>query len=315
MQFLNFRSIIRLFALTIIAIFMLLSIWVIWERNQDPVWAINFPSHSYQLSSDSLALSDSSRSYRLIRLNSPSTGKITAFLSESIDTLDSPKPVVIIVGGLEVGLKTFEYFPNPGNNHILLFRYPYSKSRFGNSDLLEVPAIHRSVRVVPSQIMSLIQWAKEQSWCDPQRVTIIGFSLGALFIPSIYHLANYQSVEINRGVMAYGGVDIYRLMMTNLRKVPEFSKPLISFFVSTATFPMEPARHLPMVNNELLYLNGRFDSKIPIESWQVLPELAPDPKTVLILETEHMHPKKPELTQKLVQVSKDWLVKRKVLNP
>ena len=45
-----------------------------------------------------------------------------------------------------------------------------------------------------------------------------------------------------------------------------------------------------------------------------LHQLTPQPKTVVILDKGHMHPRKPELTRELVKISREWLLERGLVN-
>ena len=82
----------------------------------------------------------------------------------------------------------------------------------------------------------------------------------------------------------------------------------------TAIYGIEPERHLPYMNNEFLLINGTKDHQISTYSWKKLHQLIPQPKTVVILDEGHMHPRKPELTKKLVKISREWLKERELIN-
>jgi hypothetical protein len=69
------------------------------------------------------------------------------------------------------------------------------------------------------------------------------------------------------------------------------------------------------MKNEFLIINGTLDHQIPMDSWKSLHQLVPDPKSIIILEEGHMHPRKHDLTLKLVNISKEWLRERNVINP
>jgi hypothetical protein len=69
------------------------------------------------------------------------------------------------------------------------------------------------------------------------------------------------------------------------------------------------------MNNEFLLINGTEDHQIPVECWQELHNEVPEPKTIILLNEGHMHPRKVELTKNLVRLSQDWLLERGVINP
>ena len=136
-----------------------------------------------------------------------------------------------------------------------------------------------------------------------------------MFLPAVYHLGQSRGMSFNPGVLAYAGVDIYDLVYVNLEeKLQTPWREAAAWLIETAIYGVEPERHLPFVRNELLLINGTKDRQISAYSWQRLHRLAPEPKTVVILEEGHMHPRKPELTKRLVAISKAWLAERGVVN-
>lgn len=302
--------------LTVLAVVV---IWAAWERNRDPVAAMN--THPGQIT----VLRDSSyhadiiaqpRLYRDVLIKTENLGKIQAYVSLPDTSLEEPIPVIVILGGLNIGIKNFELIENPGNNAVIIYQYPYSPEYwYDGAAVREIPLIRKSVLSVPAQVLVLIQWAEKQPWAREQPVSVLGYSFGALFLPAVYHLARVNEEILGPGVIAYAGADIYDLLKTNLRKLAQPFKSMFAWTAATAIYPVEPALHLPHMNNEFLIINGTRDHQISEYSWRKLHELVPEPKTVVILDEGHMHPRKPELTMKLVDISERWLLERGLINP
>ena len=224
-------------------------------------------------------------------------------------------PVVVILGGLEVGKYTLKYIPDPGNNIIVTYQYPYQPEYwYRGSALRELPIIRSTVLSVPSEVLSLIDWISSREWADSTRLTVTGYSFGALFVPSIYHLAAEHQRQLKYGVIAYGGVNLYQLLSTNMTNFSEPLRSVLSLFAAIALRGIEPAHHVPYMHGEFLVINGTEDHQIPEESWRELHRLIPDPKTIIILKEGHMHPRKIELTKRLVKISHQWLIEKGVAN-
>ncbi|MEJ2544858.1 MAG: hypothetical protein P8Y99_12400, partial [Calditrichaceae bacterium] len=256
------------------------------------------------------------REYRHIILSTENIGKIETYVSLPLIRYTPTMPVIIVLGGLEIGIHNFRYISDPGNNAVIIYQYPYKTDQWrNNSALSQIPIVHRKILEVPAQILSLVNWVHEQSWADTNRINLSGYSFGSFFIPAAYHLDNLKNRILAPGVIAYGGVGYYQLLMKNMKKTSLPLKMLASWFVATALHPIEPALHLPWMNNEFLIINGTMDDQIPPNSWEELHQLVPDSKTIIILEEGHMHPRKPELTLKLVNISKKWLREKRVINP
>ena len=174
--------------------------------------------------------------------------------------------------------------------------------------------IRRSVLSVPSQVLTLHQWVSNQPWSDKERITFTGYSFGAMFLPAVYHLAASRDEILNPAVIAYAGADISDLLYTNMDKIDSPWRSVGAWLGETAIYGIEPERHLPYMNNEFLLINGTKDHQISTYSWKKLHQLIPQPKTVVILDEGHMHPRKPELTKKLVKISREWLKERELIN-
>jgi hypothetical protein len=116
--------------ISLIAILILLLIilfWAAWERNRNPLSAISMYQGGASVLSDSLiAAADTTRQYHAILLKTEKSGNVRAYLSLPASLANEYIPVIIILGGLNIGIKNFEMIPEPGNNAILIYDYPYS---------------------------------------------------------------------------------------------------------------------------------------------------------------------------------------------
>lgn len=313
------KNIIKIIFTLLLVIVLLIAGWTIWERNRDPVAALNTDPGKITTVVDSPLTSrflSEEREYRHIILSTEHIGDIEIYISLPLIRYTKKIPAIIVMGGLEIGIHNFRYISEPGNNAIIIYQYPYQTDQWrNNSAISQIPLVRRTILNIPAQILSLINWIIKQSWIDTNRINLSGYSFGAFFIPAIYHIDGLKKQQLAPGVIAYGGVDIYFLLMTNMKKTSKLFRMLGSWFASTAIYPIEPALHLPKMNNEFLLINGTLDDQIPSDSWKRLHQLVPDPKSIIILEEGHMHPRKHELTLKLVNISKKWLRERNVINP
>ena len=304
---------------TFLILFLLLGSWVLWERNRDTLSAIDLYPGKVELSHDTILnisfeeLPD--RTYRHVTLTTKYLGDIEAYISQPPVIEKEGVPVVIIMGGLEVDADIFKLIQDPGENIYVVFKYPYTPEYwYEGTPVVEIPVIRKSMLAVPSQALALHQWVTQQSWAKKEHVTFTGYSFGAMFIPAIYHLAESHNKILNPGVIAYAGADISDLLYTNMDKIESPWRSCLAWIGETAIFSIEPAHHLPYMNNEFLLINGTKDHQISTYSWRKLHQLTPQPKTIVILDEGHMHPRKPELTIKLVTITRDWLRERGLIN-
>jgi hypothetical protein len=314
------KRIVAAMLLATVAVALLFGGWAVWERSRDALGAIDLPAGRVTLNEDAPCSVPSGvcagRNCRRIVLSTEHLGLIEAFVSMPETVPSEGLPVVIIMGGLEAKAEDFRHVPDPGANIYIIFTYPYAPEYwYRGTPLVEVPLIRSSALRIPSQALALYDWVREQPWAQKGRITFTGFSFGAMFLPSVYHLGQSRGMTFNPGVLAYAGVDVYDLIYVNLEKKLETPwREAAAWLIETAIYGVEPERHIPYVRNELLLINGTRDRQISAYSWKKLHRLAPEPKTVVILDEGHMHPRKPDLTRRLVAISKAWLAERGLVN-
>ena len=79
-------------------------------------------------------------------------------------------------------------------------------------------------------------------------------------------------------------------------------------------YPLDPLHHAYKIAGNIYLINGLHDKQIPRASWQHLQQMMPDSVKIDNLDEGHMHPRKPQLTQKLVDMSSAWLKEKGILN-
>jgi pimeloyl-ACP methyl ester carboxylesterase len=311
-------------ALLIISVMLFLiligsSIWSIYQRKRDPMPALDrgivlpevviqkdYPVESemeFRRYSDMVLFSEEIDSIRL-----------TVSMPDTVPR--EGLPVIIVLGGLEIGRKSLSYIPTQRQNILISYQYPYSpRYWYDGTKLFQIPQIRRAALLVPAQVEALARWAEQQPWSGRKRISILGYSFGAFFVPAVYHLAEVHELPLGPAVMAYGGVNIYRLLLKSMKNLSYIPRHFIAWFAATAIYPLEPALHVSYLKQDCLLINGRNDHQIPDNSWKTLHELVPKPKTVIILDAGHMHPGKLELTLKVVDLSRQWLAERNAINP
>ena len=303
----------------VLSLLVIFSGWVVWERNREALDAIDIDPGGVTLVSEKpleeLGSGLPERDYRRIVLDTEFVGPIEALVSRPDTVPEEGLPVVVILGGLEIGIENFRQIPDPGENIYVIYKYPYTPEYwYEGSAVVELPEIRSSMLKVPSQALTLYEWVIEQPWAEEGRVSFAGYSFGAMFLPAVFHLGQSQGIPLNPAVMAYAGVDISDLLYTNMDTFSSPWRDLLAWLGETAIYGVEPERHMPHVKNEFLLINGTKDHQVSTYSWKKLHELTPEPKTIIILEEGHMHPKKPELTKKLVKISKAWFRERGLIN-
>lgn len=225
-------------------------------------------------------------------------------------------PVVVILGGYRTGREALKHVPDPGPNAVVTYDYPLSRETWGEGSWLAKIVEGRSAMLaVPDQVLAIVRWAGAQPWAEAERISLLGYSLGALFVPVAYRHAQTHGTRLGPGIMAFGGAHLCPIIRANLRLKPAFARGLAAWFATVALRSLEPARHLPHLRGEFLLINAKDDERIPPTAAEALHALTPEPKTVVNLASGHLTPDDQELMAEVVRLSLEWLVERGAINP
>ena len=157
----------------------------------------------------------------------------------------------------------------------------------------------------------------DQPWAERERISLLGFSLGAVAVPAAQRLLELRGLRVGWTVLAYGGADIANLLEHHPKAGPDWARPMIGWLAGRLFHPVDPAEHLPHLSGRFLVIGGTDDGLIPKHSAQLMRDLVPEPKTVLLLDGQHMGVGKAQtaLLGQIQQVTEDWLVDQKAMNP
>jgi hypothetical protein len=187
----------------------------------------------------------------------------------------------------------------------------------GVSDfMLQAPDLYHRVLTVPGQVASVLRWMIEQPWADAERISLLGFSQGALAVPSVQDIAAHDGIRIGWTIIGYGGAPLGTLLAANPHLKPTWLRKILAPLVDLAFRPLEPIVHLPRLSGKFLVLEGRDDRLIPEAARNLLREAVPEPKTIITLEGIHMGvgPDKMALLQKIIATSKKRLIENGAIN-
>ena len=226
--------------------------------------------------------------------------------------------MLIVLGGLATGADNIRAIPAPGDNALVGYTWPLPLRLPRGLDFVRAaPELRRRAVSVPGQVVAAMDWLAVQPWADRGRISLLGFSLGALVAPAVHRLAAESGHAIGWTVLAYGGTDLGGLLARHPRIRPAWARPLVAGVGNLALNPLEPARHLPHISGRFLVVSGRADTLIPAWSSKRFAELTPRPRTVVVLGGDHMGvgPGQRELLAEIVRVSRRWLVDQGAVDP
>lgn len=289
--------------------------WAVREFHRDPMPLLDHGVAALRVvSSHALALTTEageSRTVLEIELAGTAPDPVRIAISLPAHPLAGRLPVLVILGGLEVGRDSLRYVGTHGDNALVAVQYPRSATYwYEGTPLRKLPAIRTAALAMPARIASLAAWLRAQPWADPHRVSLLGYSFGAFFVPACARVARADGQGFSFLVMAYGGADLARVFDANVRLRPRILQWATGRLLAAAVHPLEPALHLPRLPEDALFVTGLRDRKVPLASARRMQQLKPEPKTVIELDTTHMSPSNPALTRQIVETTRTWLVAR-----
>jgi hypothetical protein len=225
---------------------------------------------------------------------------------------------MVVLGGLSAK-ENLQYLPESGLNAVLLYDWPFQTYLPSNAShlLWQVPGYYRQMSRMPGQIAALMVWAKEQSWANSQRMSLIGVSLGAMAAPAAQRIAERQGVTVHWTVLAYGGSPIGDVLAHH----PTFQQWPLKVWtrkcLNLLTRHIVPEQHLPYLHGRFLVIYGLDDQMVPKEAAQRLYNLTPDPKTEIVLKGKHLgiwHQEEVRLLHQITTETRRWLGKQGAIN-
>jgi pimeloyl-ACP methyl ester carboxylesterase len=258
------------------------------------------------------------RTLQHVVLDAPGVGRVGLAISLPDPLPKRPLPIIMVLGGLATGERNIRHIPGGGDNAIVGYDWPVPTPRPRGWDLLrEAPDLSDRALRVPGQIASALDWLAGQNWADPQRTSFLGFSLGALVEPAAQRLAELRGRTIGWTVLAYGGSPVGALIEANPYMKPSWAAPILSRVADLVFRPVEPGEHLPHLRGRFLLIGGRDDAFVPAAAARRMRDLAPEPKTIVLIEGGHMGVgvDRQALLAEIIAVTTRWLADEKAVNP
>jgi hypothetical protein len=225
-------------------------------------------------------------------------------------------PAVILVGGLRTGREALEHVPDLGRNAVITYEYPLRRDHWRRGFLpAQIVAARAAALAVPGQLAAVVRWTRAQPWADPERVSLVGVSLGALVLPAAQRTAAAHGERLGPSILAYGGTGLFDILHANLAQDRTLVRHGAAWLGSLGLRAIEPAFHLPHLVGEFLLINGSDDPRIPATSAVGLHRLTPEPKEVRLLPAGHIDANDQEVLDEILAICRSWLVRRRALNP
>jgi hypothetical protein len=282
---------------------------------RDPLAAL--PREIKSLQTDCRDVVGAGRRLRHVTLSDPRLGLI-AFTVSLPDPIHEEKlPLVVVLGGIGTGAENIRSAEGAGENAIVGYDWPLpTEFPKGLKAVEELPALRRKALSVPGQVSTMLDWLVRQPWSDSQRISLLGFSLGAIAVPAAERMAQQGRLPVRWTVLAYGGIGLAALVKGDQRIEPGWERPILGEGMALLLWPLEPARHLPGLHGHFLILGASSDEVVDRRSSSQLEALAPEPKTIIHTAGEHIGTGRGRsaLLEEAVTITRHWLAAEGAIN-
>ena len=221
-------------------------------------------------------------------------------------------PSFLVLGGLRTGRKTLEYVRNTKDIILLALDYPYEgkKSKMSVWEFIgSVPRIRRAIIDTAPATMTAVDYLLERDDVDPDRIIVIGGSLGAFFIPAHAAIDDRPAAA----VMIYGAGDIQSILSAS-HDMPRWLAKPASWLGAVLVSPVEPLKYVGDISpRPLLMISGKQDLRIPERCSRLLHDAAGEPKTVIWLDAGHVSIQEEEFHGLISDAMIDWLVEQRLV--
>lgn len=221
-------------------------------------------------------------------------------------------PAMVILGGLRTGSRTIDYLEGTSGIVLLALDYPYrgKKQDLGALEFARsLPRIRRAViETVPAVLLG-VDYLLTRDDVAPERILLVGGSLGALFVPAIMAVDG----RIAAAAILFGAGDLERLGRANI-DAPAFVTVPACWALAVLTSPVEPLKYVADISPRPLFmLSGTFDPRIPVRCSRLLHGAAREPKTVRWIDAGHVTVYSKEFHEQVGRELVEWIVSQELI--
>ena len=267
-------------------------------------YIISLKPENYKSNLDLIKSSDGTELYHLYFTLDRDTS-LSAYLKVPSDSIKYPS--IIILGGMMTGKEAVKYAY--GVNNVILaapdYRYkPKSKYNFITvvNDILD--AYNATFLQVVDNLL-LIEFLENWEKSRDKNISILGYSFGVPFAIASVRIYN----NIDYMALVYGGADLKYLIKHNVNLFNPFIDNLLSNLFWMHVINFEPLYNIKFINPlPTILINGRNDEKIPNKSAQQLQDSINFEKTVIWIDSKHVHPANKKLSFEIIGSLNSWYV-------
>jgi fermentation-respiration switch protein FrsA (DUF1100 family) len=212
------------------------------------------------------------------------------------------RPAILLLGGRDAGRRSIENARDLPD--IVVLSLDYGLDGLNADSVWEalplVGEARERILRVPVDAMLALDYLRSRPDVDAARISVVGFSFGALFVPCVAA----EDRHLATAVMVEGGGDLTRLIQHNLALWTDRPTSAAGGFLGGLLLrPLEPLRFASRVApTPFLMLNGTADARVPRSCVEALFARAREPRKLIWIEAAHVDPRQPDLIARIVGI-------------
>jgi hypothetical protein len=215
------------------------------------------------------------------------------------------RPLAVMLGGHRTGRDAVRLIGSPGPLTVAALDYPYDgpeRVRGWRQGLAVLGPARQALHDTPAAVLLATEWLLQQDWVDPQRVELVGVSLGVPFAT----MAGAMEPRFRRVWLIHGGADLEAWITHNLaRSVPAPTLRRICGWAIhrlAGASRLEPEFWVPQISpRPVIVVGARNDRRLPRELVERLARAARAPVQLHWTEGDHVD-RQPDTIRQLVEL-------------
>lgn len=264
---------------------------------------------------------DGDRVYRYVALEAPGRAALEPVrftVSLPPHPVAGRLPALVALSGFGASERNLERVRDQGLNAVVWLNWPVDIDAFQAKDAVARAFAARRIALdTPDAWLAVMDWVRAQPWADPDRVVLVGVSLGAMLLPATLNRAARRGMAPPAGaILAYGGADIGAISAHVIARERPGAAGLGGWAAGRLLGPVAPEAHLPAVRVPAsLLIEAEDEDQIPPATAGLFRDLAPLGTEIATLPGGHITETTPDLIAAMLDEMRAWGERGGLLNP
>ncbi len=216
-------------------------------------------------------------------------------------------PAALLVGGMRTGRKTVDVPLETENLVLASVDYPYDGPIWpqGWQWARYLVPLRRGFLETPPALLLAAQYLYTRDDVDPERVSIIGVSLGVPFAAA----TAATDRRLSGAAFLHGGADIRRMAhYAYADQGPRWVMSALAVVTAWLVAPLEPTKYAgEIAPRPTLVVNATDDRRVDPQSGDRLQRAVRQPKRVIWHKSGHVHRSQTEVVVELMEMTLEWM--------